>query len=46
MNLWWIVGLTLFVLLEKILPFGALAGRMIGAIVAVCGLLVLVRQLS
>ena len=46
MNLWWIVGLTLFVLLEKILPFGALAGRMIGAIVAVCGLLVLVRQVS
>jgi predicted metal-binding membrane protein len=46
MNLWWIGGLTLFVLLEKILPFGALAGRMIGAIVAVCGLLVLVCQLS
>jgi len=46
MNLWWIGGLTLFVLLEKILPFGALAGWMIGAIVAVCGLLVLVRQLS
>ena len=46
MNLWWIGGLTLFVLLEKILPFGALAGRMIGAIVAGCGLLLLVRQLS
>jgi predicted metal-binding membrane protein len=46
MNLWWIGGLTLFVLLEKILPFGALAGRMIGAIVAVCGLLVLVCELS
>ena len=45
MNLWWIGGLTLFVLLEKILPFGASAGRMIGAIVAVCGLLVLVREL-
>ena len=35
MNLWWIGGLTLLVLLEKILPFGALAGRMIGAIVAI-----------
>ena len=46
MNLWWIGGLTVFVLLEKVLPFGAQAGRMIGAIVAVCGLLVLVRQLS
>jgi predicted metal-binding membrane protein len=40
MNLWWIGGLTLFVLLEKVSPFGALAGRIIGAIVAVCGLLV------
>jgi predicted metal-binding membrane protein len=46
MNLWWIGGLTLFVLLEKILPFGAWVGRMIGAIVAVCGLLALVRELS
>jgi predicted metal-binding membrane protein len=44
MNLWWIGGLTLFVLFEKILPFGALAGRMIGAIVAVCGLLILVLE--
>jgi predicted metal-binding membrane protein len=46
MNLWWIGGLTLFVLLEKVLPFGALAGRMIGIIVAVCGVLVLVREFS
>jgi predicted metal-binding membrane protein len=45
MNLWWIGGLTLFVLLEKVFPFGALAGRMIGAIVAVCGLLVLASEL-
>ena len=44
MNLWWIGGLTLFVLFEKVLPFGALAGRMIGAIVAVCGLLMLVLE--
>ena len=46
MNLWWIGGLTLFVLFEKILPLGALAGRMIGAIVALCGLLALVREVS
>jgi predicted metal-binding membrane protein len=44
MNLWWIGGLTLFVLLEKVLPFGAFAGRMIGAMVAICGVLVLVRE--
>jgi predicted metal-binding membrane protein len=45
MNLWWIAGLTLFVLFEKVLPFGALAGRMIGVIVAACGLLLLAGQL-
>lgn len=45
MNLWWIGGLTLFVLCEKVFPFGAMAGRMIGALVAVCGLLVLTRDL-
>ena len=46
MNLLWIGGLTLFVLLEKVSSCGALAGRMIGAVVAVCGLLVLVRELA
>jgi predicted metal-binding membrane protein len=45
MNLWWIGGLTLFVLLEKVLPFGAWAGRLIGAIVATCGVLLLIREL-
>ena len=45
MNLWWIGGLTLFVLFEKVAPFGVMAGRMIGGIVAFCGLLVLVREL-
>ena len=46
MNLWWIGGLTLLVLFEKILPFGVMAGRMVGVIVAACGLLVIVRGLS
>jgi predicted metal-binding membrane protein len=45
MNLWWIGGLTLFVLFEKVVPFGAIAGRTLGAMVAVCGVLVLARQL-
>jgi predicted metal-binding membrane protein len=45
MNLWWIGGLTLFVLCEKVMPFGAMTGRMIGALVAVCGLLVLTHDL-
>jgi predicted metal-binding membrane protein len=45
MNLWWIAGLTLFVLFEKVAPFGAMAGRTMGTIVAVCGLLVLAREL-
>jgi predicted metal-binding membrane protein len=46
MNLWWIGGLTLFVLLEKILPFGARAGQLMGVILAGCGLLLLVREFS
>jgi predicted metal-binding membrane protein len=45
MNLWWIGGLTLFVLLEKVLPCGALAGRVSGGIAAGCGLLLIVHQL-
>jgi predicted metal-binding membrane protein len=44
MSLWWIGGLTLFVLLEKVMPFGAIGGRVIGGIVAVLGLVVLVRE--
>ena len=30
MNLWWIAGLTVFVLLEKIAPLGELGGRLSG----------------
>jgi predicted metal-binding membrane protein len=46
MNLWWIGGLTLLALLEKVLPCGALAGRVSGGIAAGCGLLLIVHQLS
>ncbi len=31
MNLFWIAGITLFVLLEKLAPFGAGGGRVAGA---------------
>ncbi len=37
MNLLWIAGITLFVLLEKILPFGAGAGRFAGVAMVVVG---------
>ena len=46
MSLWWIGGLTLFVLLEKVMPFGAIGGRLIGGIVAVWGLLALIQFLE
>jgi len=38
MNLWWIAGLTLFVLLEKIAPFGKTGGRFAGLPLVVTGL--------
>jgi predicted metal-binding membrane protein len=44
MSLWWIGGLALFVLLEKVMPFGAIGGRLIGGGVAIWGLAVLVRE--
>ncbi len=37
MSIWWIGGLTLFVLLEKVMPFGRLGGRILGLAVAVWG---------
>jgi len=46
MSLWWIGGLTLFVLLEKVMPFGAIGGRLIGGIVAVWGLMALIQFLE
>ena len=42
MNLLWIVGISLFVFLEKMLPFGMWGGRLAGGGLIVLGVLVLV----
>jgi predicted metal-binding membrane protein len=42
MNLFWIAGLAIYVLLEKVVPQGQWLGRGIGAAAAVVGLLMLV----
>ncbi|HEY5743143.1 MAG TPA: DUF2182 domain-containing protein, partial [Terrimicrobiaceae bacterium] len=44
MSLWWIGGLALFVLLEKVMPLGPVGGRLIGGIVAIWGLIILGRE--
>jgi predicted metal-binding membrane protein len=41
MNLLWVAAIAVFVLLEKVLPFGALGGRLGGALLVVAGLFVL-----
>lgn len=41
MNLLWIAAITLFVLLEKVLPFGDKGGRVMGALMVLAGLLTL-----
>jgi predicted metal-binding membrane protein len=41
MNLLWVAAIAVFVLLEKLLPFGALGGRLGGALLALAGLFVL-----
>jgi predicted metal-binding membrane protein len=41
MNLLWIAAITLFVLLEKVLPFGARSGRLAGIAMIAGGLAVL-----
>jgi predicted metal-binding membrane protein len=38
MNLWWIAGLTVFVLLEKVAPLGARGGRLSGLPLMALGL--------
>ncbi len=43
MNLLWIAGLTIFVLLEKIVPTGRLVPRLAGAALAVAGLFLMYR---
>ena len=41
MSLVWIAGITLFVLLEKVLPLGKLGGRIAGGGMTLCGLIML-----
>ena len=37
MSIWWIGGLTIFVLVEKVMPFGRIGGRILGLAVAAWG---------
>ncbi len=37
MNLLWIATITLFVLLEKVLPFGDVSGRVVGVLMITAG---------
>jgi predicted metal-binding membrane protein len=46
MNLWWNLGLTLLVLLEKIAPLGRQGGRILGLGVAGAGMWLLLRGIS
>ncbi len=41
MNLLWVAAIAVFVLLEKVLPFGVRAGRVTGALLVLAGLFVL-----
>ncbi len=41
MNLIWVAIIAVFVLLEKVLPFGVLGGRITGALLTLAGLIVL-----
>ncbi|MES2665849.1 MAG: DUF2182 domain-containing protein [Pseudomonadota bacterium] len=45
MNLWWIVGVTLYVALEKLAPGGDRLARPLGAALVLAGLAVLLRSL-
>ncbi len=40
MNLLWVAAIAAFVLIEKVLPFGAHAGRFSGALLVLAGLFV------
>ena len=42
MSLYWIAGITLFVLLEKVIPLGNLGGRIAGGAMALAGIAMLV----
>lgn len=41
MSLYWIAGITLFVLLEKVVPLGDKGGRIAGGAMTLCGLIML-----
>ena len=45
MNLYWIVGLTIYVWVEKILPGGVLISRLMGVLLAIWGLGLLTGQI-
>jgi len=45
MNLMWIAAITLFVLLEKVLPFGPQGGRISGIAMIVVGVVVIANML-
>ncbi|WP_331374743.1 DUF2182 domain-containing protein [Sinorhizobium chiapasense] len=46
MNLYWMVGLTTFVLLEKVLPMGSRLGNLVGVALIVWGAAKLVEEMS
>jgi predicted metal-binding membrane protein len=46
MNLLWIGGLALLVLVEKIMPTGRLVSRLVGGAIAAMGLIVLAKAAS
>ena len=43
MNLLWVAVIAAFVLVEKVLPYGALSGRLSGALLTGAGLIVLLQ---
>lgn len=45
MNLIWVAALTVFVLIEKIGPAGAIVARVVGAVIAVLGILLAAKSL-
>jgi predicted metal-binding membrane protein len=45
MSLLWIAGITLFVLLEKVLPLGNVGGRLAGGAAILCGVIILAAKL-
>jgi predicted metal-binding membrane protein len=46
MSIWWIGGITLFVLLEKVVPFGRLGGRILGLLVAGWGVVLVISGVA